>query len=196
MLLCHAHLYTTFFSKWADDMLHLPTWCGSPSKTFSQPSEQDFHMGVKYIEMQGCFIELEESSQKWHSLSAKVRYARIYPSIHIIVRGHFFGRRYCVMISCEAWPRQKKEHVECNVETCADMCLWRNLCFCFTIGFFGGLRFGVCFSNAFGMPFLFSERCRFQVRSLMLVMSNRTLHSCQYFGPSIGGEQSIINNHP
>ena len=69
------------------------------------------------------------------------------------------------MISCEAWPRQKKEHVECNVETCADMCLWRNLCFCFTIGFFGGLRFGVCFSNAFGMPFLFSERCRFQMVS-------------------------------
>lgn len=144
----------------------------------------------------GALLNLKNPPKKWHSLSAKVRYARIYPSIHIIVRGHFFGRRYCVMISCEAWPRQKKEHVECNVETCADMCLWRNLCFCFTIGFFGGLRFGVCFSNAFGMPFLFSERCRFQVRSLMLVMSNRTLHSCQYFGPSIGGEQLIINNHP
>ena len=80
-----------------------------------------------------------------------------------IVRGHCFGRKYCVIISCEAWPRQKKEHVECNVETCADMCLWRSFCLCFTI--FGGLRFGLCFLNGFGMPFCFQKEvlCRFQV---------------------------------
>ena len=144
-------------------------------KHFSQPPELDFRMGVKYIEMQGCFIELEESSQKWHSLSGGGEVCKNLPINWYCCPWAFFGRRYRVIISCEAWPRQEKEHVECNVETCADMCLRRNL---------GGLRFGVCFSNGFGMPFLFSERGG----------ENRTLHSCHYFGPSIGGEQSIIVN--
>lgn len=96
MLLCHAHLYMTFFSKWADDMLHLPTWCGSPSKTFSQPSEQDFRIRVKYIELQGCFIELEESSQKWHSLSGEGEVCKNLPiNSYYYPRAFFWAKVLC-----------------------------------------------------------------------------------------------------
>ena len=106
MLLCHAHLYMTFFSKWADDMLYLPTWCGSPSKAFSQPSEQDFRIRVKYIELQGCFIELEESSQKWHSLSGEGEVCKNLP-----INSYYYPRAFFLGEGTVSWFPVKHGHV-------------------------------------------------------------------------------------